>query len=117
MQAGGVPIDNSAANGKATKANASFRTGNRGPFERKYHRVIRSAIDEQLSFTPEQETQNRKPLRQPAPFGATWELRCGPQNRFRVFYRVPADEAVVRITAIGVKERESVSFGGKVFLP
>jgi hypothetical protein len=29
--------------------------------ERKYHRLIQRAIDEQLSYTPAKETRNRKP--------------------------------------------------------
>jgi hypothetical protein len=43
--------------------------------EPKYHPLIRAAIEEQLPFEPAKETRNRKPLRQPAPFEATWELR------------------------------------------
>jgi hypothetical protein len=39
--------------------------------ERKYHRLIQNTIDAQLSYTPEKSTRNRKPLEQPAPFGAT----------------------------------------------
>jgi hypothetical protein len=46
----------------------------------KYHSLIRAVIEEQLSFEPETETRNRKPLRQPAPFEATWELRLGPKS-------------------------------------
>ena len=54
--------------------------------EAKYHSLIRAEIEEQLQFEPGKETRNRKPLRQPAPFEATWELRFGPENRFRVLY-------------------------------
>jgi hypothetical protein len=43
--------------------------------EAKYHSLIRAAIEEQLQFEPETETRNRKPLLQPAPFEATWEIR------------------------------------------
>jgi len=71
--------------------------------ERKYHRLIQKTIDEQLSYTPEKITRNRKPLDQPAPFGATWELRLGPNNRIRVFYEVN-EEQIVWILAIGIKE-------------
>ncbi|MBI4583499.1 MAG: hypothetical protein HY717_05715 [Planctomycetes bacterium] len=39
--------------------------------ELKYHRLIRNTIDEQLSYTPKEINRNRKPLEQPAPFGAT----------------------------------------------
>jgi mRNA-degrading endonuclease RelE of RelBE toxin-antitoxin system len=44
---------------------------------------------------------------------ATWELRIGPANRFRVFYRV--DEQRVRVLAIGVKSRQRLWIGGKEF--
>jgi hypothetical protein len=52
--------------------------------DRKYHSLIRQGIEEQLSYEPEVASRNRKPLRQPAAFGATWEIRLGPDNRFRV---------------------------------
>ena len=83
--------------------------------ERKYHRLIRQAIDEQLRYTPEQVTRNRKPLERPAAFGATWELRCGPHNRFRVFYEVEASEQTVSILAIGIKEGHRLLIGGEEF--
>lgn len=85
--------------------------------ERRYHRLIQQAIDEQLSFTPERTTRNRKPLEQPAPFGSTWELRCGPHNQFRVFYEVELTEATVHILAIGVKGRNRLFIGGGEFRP
>jgi hypothetical protein len=40
--------------------------------------------------------------------GARWELRLGPDNRIRVFYRVEAEERRVRILAIAVKERNRI---------
>lgn len=83
--------------------------------ERKYHRLLRQTIDERLGYTPEQTTRNRKPLERPASFGATWELRCGPQNRFRVFYEVKASERTVTILAIGVKEGHRLLIGGEEF--
>jgi len=85
--------------------------------ERKEHRLIRQAIDEQLSFLPEQVTRNRKPLEQPAPFGAPWELRFGPDNRFRVFYEVEANKRLIHILAIGVKKRDKLLIGGEEFEP
>jgi mRNA-degrading endonuclease RelE of RelBE toxin-antitoxin system len=81
--------------------------------ERKYHRLIAKTIDEQLSYTPEWETRNRKPLERPSSFGATWELRFGANNRFRVFYQVDAIEYRVRILAIGVKEGNRLFIGGR----
>jgi mRNA-degrading endonuclease RelE of RelBE toxin-antitoxin system len=83
--------------------------------ERKYHRLIERTIAEQLSYTPEQITRNRKPLEEPGPFSATWELRFGPSNRFRVFYEVNAGERTVEILAIGVKERDRLIIGREEF--
>ena len=83
--------------------------------ERKYHRLIERAIDEQLSYMPARETHNRKPLEQPAPFGAAWELRLGPNNRFRVFYEVDVAERVVWVLAIGVKEGSRLLISGEEF--
>ena len=85
--------------------------------ERGYHRLIQKTIDEQLSYTPERVTRNREPLEQPAPFGAAWELRCGPNNRFRVFYEVDAEEQTVWTLAVGVKERNKLFIGAEEFEP
>jgi hypothetical protein len=81
--------------------------------EAKYHSLIRAAIEEQLQFEPETATRNRKPLGRPVAFGARWELRCGPDNRFRVFYRVVAEEQEVRILAVAVKDQNRVFIGGE----
>jgi mRNA-degrading endonuclease RelE of RelBE toxin-antitoxin system len=82
--------------------------------ERKHHSLIRDTVDAKLSHQANQPTRNRKLLRQPAPWGATWELRCGPQNRFRVFYRLD-DEGQVRILAIGVKEGNRLLIEGEEY--
>ena len=71
--------------------------------ESKYHRLVATTIEEQLSHTPATETRNRKPL-EPAALGATWELCFGPKNSFRVFYDVNHEEKIVSVLAIGVKE-------------
>lgn len=83
--------------------------------ERKYHRLIQDAINEQLRYNPGQATRNRKLLEQPAPFGATWELSFGPGNRFRAFYEVNRDARVVRVLAIGAKAGERLMIGGEEF--
>jgi hypothetical protein len=83
--------------------------------ERKYHRLIQRAIDEQLSHKPEKETRNRKPLTQPAPFAATWKMRCGPGNRFRDFYEAAPAEQAVRILAVGVKDGSRLLIAGEEF--
>ncbi len=79
----------------------------------KYHALIRESIREQLLFAPAAETTNRKPLRPPAAFGATWEIRFGPENRFRVLYDIDAEARVVQILAIGEKRRERLFIGGE----
>jgi mRNA-degrading endonuclease RelE of RelBE toxin-antitoxin system len=83
--------------------------------ERQRHNALQQAIDQQLTFTPDEVTRNRKPLDQPAPFAATWELRCGRRNCFRVFYDVDSEEHVVSILAIGVKDRNRLLFGGEEY--
>jgi mRNA-degrading endonuclease RelE of RelBE toxin-antitoxin system len=79
----------------------------------RYHSLIRAAIEEQLRFDPESETRNRKPLQQPAPFEATWELRFGPNNRFRVLYGVDHERREVQIQAIGVKKGNRLFVAGE----
>jgi hypothetical protein len=59
--------------------------------------------NEQLTHKPTMTTRNRKPLDQPAPFAAGWELRCGPNNRILVFYEVDLEAQVVQVLAIGLK--------------
>ena len=81
--------------------------------ERKYHSLIRTTIKEQLEFEPERATRNRKPLERPIELGARWELRLGPDNRFRVFYRVDVERGQVRILAIAVKERNRLYIAGE----
>jgi hypothetical protein len=81
--------------------------------ESKYHSLIRTTIEEQLLFEPETATRNRKQLERPIDLGARWELRLGPQNRFRVFYRVDAELRRVRILAIAVKERDRIFIAGE----
>ena len=85
--------------------------------ERKHHQLIRKTVKAQLSYTPERVTRNRKPLDPPMPFGATWELRFGPKNRFRVFYRIDTAEFTVSILAIGIKEGNRLYVGREEFTP
>jgi len=83
--------------------------------ESKYHGLLRRTIKEQLTHAPTEETRNRKPLDQPAPFDASWELRCGPDNRFRVFYDVDSASQEVQVLAVGVKDRNRLLFGGEEY--
>jgi len=99
------------------------RHGGRSPadhlnaVERKYHRLIRTTVKEQLSYTPDQFTRNRKPLDPPMPFGATWELRFGPQNRFRIFYEIDSEARAVWVLAVGVKAGNRLFIGREEFTP
>lgn len=88
-------------------------TGHLAAIEPKYHSPIRTTIEEQVRFEPETPTRNRKQLERPIDLGARWELRLGPDNCFRVFYRVDAERRQVRILAIAVKERHRVFLAGK----
>ena len=83
--------------------------------ERKYHPLIQKTLDEQLGYERDRRTRNRKPVEQPAPFAATWELRFRPGNRIRVFYDVDREEHTVWILAIGIKERERLFISGEEF--
>lgn len=79
--------------------------------ERKHYSLFRQTIEEQLRFEPDVETNNRKPLRQPAMGEAEWEIRFGPNNRFRVLYEVDRDHLMVSILAIGVKVGNQLVIG------
>jgi len=79
----------------------------------KHHSLIRRTIREQLLFEPETATRNRKPLKPPAPLGAAWELRLGPDNRFRVLYAVNAERHEVAVLAVGVKKGNRLIIGGE----
>ncbi len=85
--------------------------------DRKYHPLIRKEIREQLKITPNIPTRNRKMLAQPTSLGATWELRFGPGNRFRVFYEIDLQEKVVWILAIGIKMGNRLWIGGEEYKP
>ena len=81
--------------------------------DRKYHSPIRREIENQLRFEPDVETRNRKPLTRVVEFEADWELRCGPNNRFRVFYEVSQTEREVYVIAVGIKRGNRVFIGGE----
>src|SRR5712691_8103944 len=71
----------------------------------KWDSLIRKVIEQQLTYEPDVESRNRKPFRrQPAPFGADWEIRFGPDNRFRVLYKIADEPREVYVLAVGVKE-------------
>jgi hypothetical protein len=81
--------------------------------EKRYHSLIRTTIEEQLSYDADLETRNRKPLMRDVEFEADWELRFGPDNRFRAFYALDAAEHSVLVLAVGVKRGSKLSIGGE----
>ena len=83
--------------------------------DRKYYSLIQRTIEKQLSYEPETETRNRKPLSRPSVFGTAWELRFGPDNRFRVFYRPAQSSREVHILAIGIKIGNRLFIGEEEF--
>ena len=88
-----------------------------GAIERQYYSLIRSTIEAQLRFEPDVETRSRKPLKRSFTVGGNWEIRFGPNNRFRVFYEVNQESSEVYILAIGVKERNRLYIAGKEIEP
>ncbi len=74
-----------------------------------YHAFVLRTLRLFLAHEPARETRDRKLLCLPAPFGAHWELRFGPQNRFRAFYTI--EGATVVVVAIGVKDHERLRIG------
>jgi len=81
--------------------------------ETKYYSLIRESLETQLQFQPDVETRNRKPLKRPVVIGARWEIRFGPGNRFRVFYRIDYDNQQVILLAIGEKIGSRLWIEGK----
>jgi len=59
-------------------------------------------------FTINEETRNKRLLRE-NPL-SNWELRIHP---FRVFYQVDEPGKLVRVVAVGIKERNRLTIGGK----
>jgi hypothetical protein len=83
--------------------------------EPKYYLLISESLEEQLKYQPDIETRNRKPLKRPITFGAQWEVRFGPGNVFRAFYKVNREEYQVEILAIGIKKGNRLSVGGQEY--
>jgi mRNA-degrading endonuclease RelE of RelBE toxin-antitoxin system len=92
---------------------ARWVAGHLAAIDAKYDSLISDKIEEQLRFEPGVETKNRKPLRQPAVFGAQWEIRFGPDNRFRVLYDIDEERHAVEILAVAVKDGNRLIIGGE----
>ena len=86
--------------------------------QKKYRRAVLDKIVEQLAHEPLTQTRNRKSVPGSTLFGPeTWELRFGPANRFRVFYRPDAAERAVLVKGIGVKQGSRLTIGGQEVTP
>lgn len=83
--------------------------------ESKYYPLISESLEEQLQYQPDIETRNRKPLKRPIAFGAQWEVRFGPGNLFRAFYKVNRETYQVAILAIGIKKGNHLFIGGQEY--
>lgn len=72
-----------------------------------YRSQILDAIEEQLAYTPDSPTRNRKLLPNLIPpweaVPPIWELRVG---EYRVFYDVSEEQSTVYVRAIRKKPRE-----------
>jgi mRNA-degrading endonuclease RelE of RelBE toxin-antitoxin system len=78
----------------------------------KFWPLIKNTIKEQLEYEPNNETNNRKPLSHP-PIDDKWEIRFGPNNCFRVFYKIFPDLHEVWILAIGTKMNNRLFIAGE----
>ena len=71
--------------------------------------TVLDTVERQLSYEPTVRTRNRKPL-EANPL-APWELRIG---KLRVYFDVEGEPPrVVKIRAVGIKERDRVLIGGE----
>ncbi|MGL5004340.1 MAG: type II toxin-antitoxin system RelE family toxin [Casimicrobium sp.] len=87
-----------------------------------HHSSIQEAIRSQLTYEPDSETTNRKPLQRTIE-NATWELRCGIQNSYRVLYDIAYNDiedltiieilGIVEVIAIGEKRQEKLFIQGR----
>lgn len=78
--------------------------------DRKDHSLVLDAIEQQLSHEAAIQTRNRKPVRIPNSLNATWEMRCGMNNRYRVFYDIDVEDRIVVVLAVGRK------LGGRLYI-
>jgi hypothetical protein len=73
--------------------------------------IIKAAIEANLFDEPTKKTSNRRPLSPTTELEAEWELRCGSNNHFRVFYSVDEQLRQVHVVAIGVKRGNRLRIG------
>jgi len=80
--------------------------------DKKYWKLIKDTIVQQLQHKPLVESKNKKPLSKP-PVDNIWEIRFGPNNIFRVFYKADELTLNVYILAVGVKLNNKLRIGKK----
>jgi mRNA-degrading endonuclease RelE of RelBE toxin-antitoxin system len=78
---------------------------------RNFHALIRAEVEASLLFEPHSPAAKRKQLLAKAGVDVEWELRCGPGNKFRIFYNVDRPSRTVEILAIGVKRGTRLLIG------
>lgn len=83
--------------------------------DRRDRSAILDVIQQQLGHEADVLTRNRKPLRIPNSLSANWELRCGKNNRYRVFYDLDVDERKVVVLAVGRKVGNGLYIGNEEF--
>jgi hypothetical protein len=81
--------------------------------EAKYYSIIKESLESQLQYQPDVETRNRKPLKRPILKDAKWEVRFGPDNRFRVYYSIDYVDEQVIVLAISEKIGNCLFIGGE----
>ena len=81
--------------------------------ERKHYEHIKREIELHLADAPDEESANREQLGPTTEVEAEWRLRCGPNNRFRVFYRINTSAQAVVVIGIGVKRGSRLRIGGE----
>ena len=83
--------------------------------EPKYFPLIGKSLEKLLRYQPDPENRNRKPLKRPITFDAQWEVRFGPGNILRAFYKVNREEYQVEVLAIGIKMNNRLNVGGQEY--
>jgi hypothetical protein len=81
--------------------------------EAKYYALIRRTIEARLLHEPNMQTRNRKPLKRPVFFEATWKVRCSAGSRFLVFYDVDETQKMVAVLAIEITRSHRLLIGGE----
>ena len=80
-------------------------------FRKRDSTTLLDEIERQLTYQPDVETRNRKPLR--AHPLSQWELRV---DKFRIFYDIDVENGTVLVKAVGVKIGANLFIRGEEFI-